>query len=378
MKIAIMGTRGIPARYGGFETFAEELSVRLADRGHQVTVYCRSRYAGGAGKIYRGVRRVVLPAFPHKYLDTVSHSFLSVLHGAFCRYDAILMCNAINSLFTLVSRAFSEKVAINVDGIERQRRKWNSLGKLAYLVSERLAIACANSVVADAQVIADYYRRRYRVETIVIPYGAPLIAAPPGETLQRWGLKPREYLLFVSRLEPENHAHTVIASFNQLENRLPLVIVGDAPYSREYIAELHTRAAGPVRGLRSGKVIFTGGVYGAPFEELMSNALLYLQATEVGGTHPALLQAMGAGNIILANDTPEHREVLADTGIFYRRNDPRDLAVKIRDVLLSPQKFEPLRAAVRRRVAETYSWEMVTDRYEALFRELLGDGSRIR
>ncbi|MBI4456997.1 MAG: glycosyltransferase [Acidobacteria bacterium] len=373
MRIALMGTRGIPARYGGFETFAEELSVRLAARGHQVTVYCRSRYAQGVGDTYRRVRLVVLPALRHKYLDTVSHSCISVLHGLFHNYDVILMCNAINAIFAILPRIAFQKVAINVDGIERRRLKWNSLGKLTYLLSERLATWLAHAVVADAQVIHDYYQAHYGIESVVIPYGAPLISTPAGKTLRKWGLTPRGYLLYVSRLEPENHAHTAIAAFQGLRTPLPLVVVGDAPYSKRYISELRRAAVERANLARvgMGKVLFTGAVYGEPFEELLSNALLYVQATEVGGTHPALLQAMGAGNIVIANDTPEHHEVLGPAGIYYRRNDSDDLSQKIAEVLQSPDRFERFRADARQRVALHYSWETVTDRYEELFRKLV-------
>ncbi|MBI3940141.1 MAG: glycosyltransferase, partial [Acidobacteria bacterium] len=209
---------------------------------------------------------------------------------------------------------------------------------------------------------------------VVIPYGAPLLSAPPGDTLRKWGLQPGQYLLYVSRLEPENHAHTTLAAFQKLASSLPLVIVGDAPYSKKYILKLRQLAAMPEAGATAVKVIFTGALYGAPFEELISNALLYVQATEVGGTHPALLQAMGAGNIVVANDTPEHREVLDGAGIYYRRNDAEDLTRRMGEVLAKPGDFAPLRAAARKRVAERYSWERVTDRYEALFSELCAGG----
>ncbi|MBI2821287.1 MAG: glycosyltransferase [Acidobacteria bacterium] len=376
MKIALMGTRGIPARYGGFETFAEELSVRLAARGHQVTVYCRAHYSQGEGGVFRGVRRVVLPAIAHKYFDTVSHGLISVLHALFCRYDAVLVCNAINALFVPLLRGAMEPVAMNVDGIERQRRKWNRAGRFAYLVSERLATWFANVLVADAGVIHDYYRRRYGADSVVIPYGAPLISTSPGKTLRQWGLQPRRYMLYVSRLEPENHAHTTVEACLKLPPCVPLVVVGDAPYGRRYKAELRRLAAAGRSGGGASRVIFTGALYGEPFEELMSNALLYVQATEVGGTHPALLQAMGAGNIVIANDTPEHREVLDTAGLYYRRNDAADLARQMQRVLTGGEEFESLRAAARRRVASCYSWEMVTDRYEMLFERLARSKTR--
>ncbi|HEY2934908.1 MAG TPA: glycosyltransferase [Acidobacteriota bacterium] len=367
MRLALMGTRGIPARYGGFETFAEELSARLARRGHEVTVYCRRHYSPHPQPDYRGVRRVILPAFPHKYLDTVSHSALSALHGLFAGYDAVLMCNAINALFTLLPRLAAQKVAINVDGIERQRRKWNWLGRAAYLISERLAARLPHVLVADARVIQHYYRQRYGVESVLIPYGAALISEPAGEMLKKLNLISRSYFLYVSRLEPENHAHTVIQAYQKLIDAPPLVVVGDAPYSQNYIAGLKKLAESSARGKR---VILTGSIYGKGVEELLSHALAYVQATEVGGTHPALLQAMGAGNIIIANDTPEHREVLEDTGIYYQRNHAADLTARLAEILRCPDKFERLRVAARQRVAAHYSWETTTDLYERLFQNL--------
>lgn len=371
MRLAMMGTRGIPARYGGFETFVEELSARLVRRGHEVTVYCRRRYSTDCEPRYRGARRVILPAFPHKYFDTVSHSALSVLHGLFKGYDAVLMCNAINAIFTVLPRLAAQKVAINVDGIERQRKKWNSLGRAAYRVSERLATRLPHALVADARVIQDYYRQRYGVESVLIPYGAALISEPAGEALRKWNLKPRSYFLYLSRLEPENHAHTVIQACRRLAQSPPLVVVGDAPYSQAYIAGLR-RLAAESRGGGEGRVILTGSIYGREADELLSHALAYVQATEVGGTHPALLQAMGAGCIVIANDTPEHHEVLGDAGIYYKRNDSDDLAARLAEVLQRTAQFEYLRARARERVASDYSWEMVADRYEELFQKLRG------
>ena len=205
----------------------------------------------------------------------------------------------------------------------------------------------------------------------MIPYGAPLISVPPGDALRRWSLQSRNYLLYVSRLEPENHAHTTIEAFLKLETALPLVIVGDAPYSGDYIATLRRTTSERLDTSCRGQVLFTGAVYGPAFEELISNALLYVQATEVGGTHPALLQAMGAGNLVIANDTPEHREVLGPAGLYYRRNDAGDLACQMRDVLRDPHKFDGLRAMARARVEQHYSWESVTSQYERLFERMV-------
>jgi hypothetical protein len=168
VKIAIMGTRGIPANYGGFETFAEELSWRLAERGHDVTVYCRSHNIKDPPKTYRGVRLVVLPTIRHKYFDTVAHTALSAVHSLRQRYDAVLVCNGANAPFAWLPRMAGSKVTINVDGIERQRRKWNAVGRAYYRACERLSTIVPNALVTDAGVIQRYYREHYDTGWVMI------------------------------------------------------------------------------------------------------------------------------------------------------------------------------------------------------------------
>ncbi len=155
MRIALLGTRGIPASYGGFETFAEELSIRLAERGHRVTVYCRAKHTQ---REYRGVQLRYLPSLRHKYLDTVAHTAISTLDVLFRRFDVILYCNAANAVFTLWPRLIGTPTALNVDGLERYRKKWNA-GKMWYLASEWMATWCCSAVVTDAETIRDYYLR---------------------------------------------------------------------------------------------------------------------------------------------------------------------------------------------------------------------------
>ena len=171
MKIAIMGIRGIPANYGGFETFAEELAARLVKRGHRVTVYGRSNITNYKARYYKGTELVVLPAIPHKYLETLGHSFLSIIHSLFCRYDVILLCNAANSIFSFIPRLVGQKVVVNVDGIERKRKKWNYLGKLWYLLGEFFSTLFPNEIVSDAKIIQNYYWDRYHKKSTFIPYG---------------------------------------------------------------------------------------------------------------------------------------------------------------------------------------------------------------
>jgi glycosyltransferase involved in cell wall biosynthesis len=360
MKLAILGTRGIPANYGGFETFAEELSTRLAARGHDVTVYGRSNNIDYRQPTYKGVKLAILPTIGTKHLDTVAHTFLSVLHAIPRRFDCILMCNAANALFGLVPRLTATPLALNVDGIERLRKKWGAAARAYYRLSERLATVIPNAMITDAEVIRDYYRNEYQAPSVMIAYGAPCERTESTAVLEKLGLQSREYFLYVSRLEPENNAHVVIDAFEKVETQKPLLIVGDAPYALEYIQRL--------KSTRDPRIRFPGAIYGTGYRELQSHAYAYIQATEVGGTHPALIEAMGAGNCVMAKDTAENREVLADSGLFFANAE--DLGRQIRRVLADDALVNRLRACAHNRAKARYSWDAVTDAYEKLFREL--------
>jgi len=362
LKIAILGTRGIPANYGGFETFAEECAAGLVARGHRVTVYGRPRYVPRGVRTHRGVRLIVLPTLPWKYTDTVVHTFLSVLDAVFRGYDAVLICNAANSVFAWIPRLAGTPVAVNVDGIERLRRKWNRLGRAYYRLGEYLATRFPDVLVTDARVIERYYLERYRAESVFIPYGATVEKPRGRDALDDLGLAPGGYLLYVSRLEPENNAHVVIGAFERLRTGRRLVLVGDAPYAAGYIASLHAT--------RDPRILFPGAVYGERYRQLQAHAFCYIHATEVGGTHPALIEAMGQGNIVVVNDTPENREVVGDAGVLYARNSADALRQRLQDIVDRPGEYAALKAAAAGRVRDRYSWNSVIDEYERLFRRL--------
>ncbi len=365
MKIAILGTRGIPANYGGFETFAEQLGTRLAARGHQVTVYGRKHYATAGRREYRGVELVVLPTIRHKYFDTVVHSFLSMLHALTRRYDVILVCNAANSIFAFFPRLFGTPTLVNVDGLERKRKKWNWIGRSYYLASEWLSTFLPTEIVTDALVIQNYYETRYRKKSAMIAYGAEVARRAAPEHLEKYGLLPGKYVLYVSRLEPENNAHLVIEAYERVETDLPLVIVGGAPYAKEYIAQL--------KSTRDPRIRFLGFVFGEDYRALQQNAYCYVHATEVGGTHPALIEAMGAGNCALTLATPENLEVMGDAGIVY--HSVEDLVCQLQRVLSDPSIIGEYRHRAMSRVMQLYNWEQITDEYEVLLARVAGDES---
>jgi len=363
MNLAIMGIRGIPASYGGFETLAEELAPRLVEKGHAVTVYGRSNIIKHKDDYYKGVKLKILPTINHKYFDTVFHAFLCVMHSLFEKYDAILICNAANSVFSFFPRLTGKKVIVNVDGIERKRKKWNPIGRLWYFFGEFFSIIFPNKIIADAEVIQKYYKKRYNKDSVLISYGACTEKALSKEILSKFGLKPKEYLLYVSRLEPENNAHIVIKAFEKVKTTKKLIIVGDAPYAREYIDSL--------KKTKDQRIIFTGFVFGRGYKEFQSHAYCYIHATEVGGTHPALIEAMGFGNCVIANRTPENSEVLAETGITYKKNNVEDLRRKIQSVIDNPQVINELGNKAKKRVKNEYSWDSIADKYEEVFNGLV-------
>lgn len=358
MTFAILGTRGIPANYGGFETFAEELSTRLVQRGHRVIVYCRSQHDTPQ---FRGVDLVTLPTIRHKYLDTVAHTAISTLHLMANRVDAALYCNAANAIFTWMPRVVGVPVALNVDGLERNRKKWNWLGRQWYVWGERLSTVCPNEIVTDAERIRQYYAGRYGKASTFIPYGAECGRVASRAVLDRLGLEPGKYFLYVSRLEPENNALLVRRAFEQLDTDYKLALIGDAPYAADYI-----RA---VRDTKDPRVVMPGAIYGDGYRELQSHCFAYIHATEVGGTHPALIEAMGRGAMTLFLETEENSEVAEGAGIGFRTDDLTEWMRKC--LTMSEAELQMWRTRASQRVAERYSWDAVTSAYERLLTGML-------
>jgi len=363
LNIALLGTRGIPANYGGFETFAEELSTRLADRGHRITVYGRSHFVDPNLSSYRGVDILPLSSVRTKYLETVTHTSLSVLIALFKPHDVVLICNAANAFLCWIPKIAGQKVVLNVDGIERRRQKWSPLGKAYYRMSEFLSTILPDRVVTDARSVQEYYLKEYGFRSPFIPYGASTQKCESREELKTHGLSPGGYILYVSRFEPENNAHLVIRAYIASKIDDPLVMVGDAPYAEEYIREL--------KGLAEGEnILFPGAIYGVGYRELLSHCLCYIHATEVGGTHPALIEAMGAGCLVLVNETVENREVVGEAGFLYPFNQVGSLAQSIRRISSRPEDYGSFREKAQQRVRDRYNWETVVNEYEAMFHEL--------
>jgi glycosyltransferase involved in cell wall biosynthesis len=323
-----------------------------------VTVYCRER---SPETVYRGVRLQYLPTIRHKYFDTVAHTFLSVFHVLPGDEEIVLICNAANSIFSWIPRVVGKKVVVNVDGLERKRRKWNAAGKAYYWMSEWLSTFMPTAIVTDARTIQKYYLQRYKKNSNFIPYGALEPDGAGRSVVERLGLRPGKYALYVSRLEPENNAELVVKAFARVPGDVQLAVVGDAPYAEDYISRVHAAA--------DSRVVFTGAVYGPGYRELLAHAQFYVHATEVGGTHPALIEAMAAGRAVLYLDNAENREAAGDAGLPFTHSE-EDLARQMECLISDPDARRCRGQQAQARAREFFDWERVTDEYEELFQRL--------
>jgi len=365
MKVAILGTRGIPASYSGFETAAEQLASRLSARGHEVVVYCRPHVVDPSLREHKGARLVHLPTVRNKYLDTFAHTLASSVHAALAtKPDVALFFIAGNAPMCRVTRWAGIPTVINVDGLDSDRSKWPPFAKAYLRFAERNAPRWADTALTDSHAVADVFEQRYGQRIGVVPYGVEDPRESPVGTLERLGLEPRRYILFVGRLEPENNPHVLVEAFSRISataaRDMKLVVVGGAPYADEYIRTVHRRG--------DPRVLFPGYVFGPGYWELQRNAYLFCAPTEVGGTHPVILEAMAAGNCVLVNDHTPNVETVGDAGVtFSGEEGVPSLVAQLERLLADPGTVEALRGRARER-ARRYSWEAVTDQYEELLR----------
>lgn len=369
LRIALMGSRGIPATYSGFETFYEQLAVRLAARGHAVTVYNRHHHFKTHAPEYKGVRIVTLPSIPSKHLDTLTHSFLSMLHALWSGNDVFYLVIVGNSPLVWLAHLLGKKVILNVDGADFARDKWTGFAKRYLQWTERIAARSADVVIADSTVIERRYRELFGRDTLYIPYGAN--PQPRGErhydsdVLARFGLTSGDYILFVSRMTPENRAHVLIEAHRRSGSRRKLVLVGDAPYVDDYKREVQAACAA------SDNCIMTGYLFGDDYRQISSHCSYYVLPAGIDGTRPVLLDQMAFGNCVVVRDTPANMEVIGDAGLSFSDADDVDsLAAVIRRLDADQTEVETMRGRALARVAERYSWDRITDQYEALFRSM--------
>jgi glycosyltransferase involved in cell wall biosynthesis len=375
MRIAMIGIKAIPARFGGFETAVDEISRGLVRQGHQVVVYNRMGMGHHPGRFYDGVELVTLPTIRSKNLSTICHAFLSTLHVMFRKVDVVHYFTTGATLFAPLPRLMGKKVVCSVDGTDWQRAKWGRWARRYLRFSERLAVRFCHGLISDSKDVMNYYRQAYGASSSCIAYGIrepqpPAAGVPVDSTLERFGLQKRDYVLFVGRLVPENNVHQLIQAFEKTKTDKKLVIVGDDPWEQAYVRSLKSSS--------DARIVFTGGVYGAGYAELQQGAYLFVLPDEVGGTHPALVEAMGFGNCVLVNDTPSNLEVIADAGFSYRGKDgAAELQIRLQSLLDAPDLVEDYGRKARQRAREHYRWEDVVGQHVLLYQQIMAGGERV-
>jgi glycosyltransferase involved in cell wall biosynthesis len=363
MRIAMLGTRGVPAAYGGFETAIEEIGQRLVSQGHEVTVYGR-RTGKGNPHGHLGMRLINLPALHSKALETMSHTALSAAHfSASRRHDVAFVFNAANSPFVPLIRSRGTAVALHVDGLEWKRDKWGKVGRRYYRMAEQFAVREADALIADARGIAEYYDDEFGIPTELISYGCRILTNTPTDAIEALGLVPGRFHLVVARFEPENHVDVIVEGYHRSEATLPLVVVGSAPYSAAYPDAIGAIAQ------RDPRIRLLGSVWDQRvLDQLYAHALSYLHGHSVGGTNPSLLRAMGAGTAVVCWDVVFNREVAGTAGSYF--SSPAGVTRSIEEVERYPARFRDIGELMQERAGERYNWDSVTEAYEALASKL--------
>lgn len=366
LRVAIIGSRGYPCVYSGYETFVGELAERLVQAGLEVTVYNHRGLFSSRPRSLNGINLVYLPTIERKTLSQFVHSLQAAIHSACRPFDIVLAVNSANGPFGLIFRLFGKRSAINVDGLEWRRPKWRGLGARYFHWAAGMAARFYDVIIADCRGMRDVYSREFGVDSAVIAYGAYVRPSREPNRIRRWNLRSREYYLIVGRLIPDNNADLLIREFLATESRRKLVVVGDVPYRDAYARRL--------KQLDSSRLVFTGYVRDQDeLAELYQHSYAYLHGHEFGGTNPALLTALGCGCAVCALDTVFSREVLEEGkyGLLFSKRRG-DLRATLSWMERSPKFLEGMRSRSPQRIVERYTWGIVTAQYLRLFQKMLG------
>lgn len=365
MHIAIIGSRGYPYVYSGYETFVKELAERLVRNSIDVTVYCHRNLFENRPRSVNGINLVYIPTIEKKSLSQFIHSFQSIMHACFCKYDIILVVNSANGPFGLITRLFRKKTAINVDGLEWLRPKWKGLGAKYFYFASKLSTKLYDYVITDSFEMEKIYKKEFNATSTVIAYGANVRYSRNPELINQYGLEKDKYFLIVGRLIPDNNVKLMVEEFVRSRTGKKLVVVGDVPYKDDY--------AQSVKAINDERIIFTGYVKDQELlAELYHNCFAYFHGHEFGGTNPTMLKALAYGCAIIALDTVFNREMLAggEYGVFFTK-EYCNLQTVIEEIEKNPDKLEHLRLISRDRIKNNYTWEKITEQYIALFKRMI-------
>ena len=370
MKVAIIGTRGYPYVYGGFETFVKELGERLVKKDVEVHVYCQANLFKEKPASVNGIKLPYIPTVETKSLNQIIHSFLSIIHATFSRCDIILVVNLAAGPMGWIPKITGKKTMINVDGLEWLRPKWKGLGAAYFRFAARLATKLYDLIITDAEAMREVYLKEFKQDSLVIAYGAPPFKKADPSLLNRFNIIPEDYYLIVGRLIPDNNADLIIKAYLDAASEKKLVVVGDVPYRDKYAEDL--------KKLAGEKVHFIG--YVRDSDELMAlyqNCFCYIHGHQYGGTNPAMLKAMSNNCAILALNTSFNREMLTNGkfGLLFEGSTG-----SIQENMKNLEKDELLTKELRSRVSsgltDKYNWDCVTIAYQNAMMELHNSKSK--
>lgn len=364
MKIAIIGIRGIPFVYSGFEAFTEQLASRLVKK-HKITVYCRSNYFGKKYQSFKGISLVYLPTIRTKSFETMIHTSISTIHALFCRYDVIYYLGVSGTVFSLVPRIFGVKTVVNIDGLDWKREKWGLWGRSFLHLSELLSSFIPSKTITDSLFVKKYFLKKYHKNIDYIPYGYFKSTANKKKLLNKFKLKKQKYLIWVGRLVPDNHLDEAILAFNKLKTRLKLAVVGDDLYGGSY----KNKIIRIIDQQKKTKVVFTGFLDHDDCAYLMKNSFSYIETKRSGGTHPSFIDAMASGCLIVSNNHLANRSIIGSGGFYYDLNNPpENLARLIKKLLITDKHLlEKKRNEVKELANNNYEWKRIQKQYEDMF-----------
>lgn len=356
-KIAIIGSRGYPYVYSGYETLVKAIAERMTERGVQVTVYCHSNLFNQQPSNLNGIRLVYIPTLQSKVLSQPIHSFMAFWHVVFSKADAVLVLNVSNGPFGLITKLFGKPTLMNVDGMEWLRPKWKGFGATYFKWAAKMAVKFNDLLVTDAIAMQTIYEKEFGAKSVVIAYGADSSLGAHESLLKTWGLHNRDFYLIVGRMIPDNNAHLLIEGFLKSNSTKKLVIVGDVPYKDAYATK--------IQSYTDPRLVYTGYVRSREvLASLYQYCFAYLHGHEFGGTNPTLLKAMSNGCAVMALDTVFSREVLQNDqfGYYFSKNSN-----SIQQLLQWAEQHHALleerRAVISKGITEKYTWETVTDLY---------------
>ena len=364
LNISIIGVKGYPYIYGGYETFVKQISERLINDCN-ITVYCHRSLFSNRPKNVNGINLVYVPTIETKILSQPIHSFFSIIHACFSKSDIILVVNSANGPFGLLTKLFRIPTVINVDGLEWLRPKWKGLGSVYFKWASKMATLFYDQIINDSDEMRMVYLDLFKKDSRVIAYGANIRKSKSPDLINKWNLKQREYYLVIGRLIPDNNADLIIKGFLKSSSNKKLVIVGDVPYKDSFASDL--------KKINDKRLVFTGYVNDQDLlAELYHNCYVYVHGHEFGGTNPTMIKAMAYSCAILALDTVFNKEMLqkGKFGLFFKKE-----LFSITNMIDYCEKekliIDKFRSESVNGISNKYNWDFVAKDYLEVFKQLI-------